>query len=141
MDNTIKENIAFGIPKNVIDTDRVIECAKLARIHEFIESISNGYDTYVGERGVRLSGGQIQRIGIARALYKRSKIIIFDEATSALDYETELEVIKSIRKLNKNCTIIMIAHRMNNLRNCDKVIEIESGKISRIIYGNDVKNL
>ena len=137
-DNSIKENIAFGIPLNHINMDEVIQCAKQANIHDFINNNSSGYETFVGERGIKLSGGQIQRIGIARALYKKSKFIIFDEATSSLDYETEQKVINSIRRINKSCTIIMIAHRLNTLENCDKVVEIESGQIKTISSGKDL---
>lgn len=137
-DNSIKENIAFGIPINQINMDEVINCAKQANIHDFINSNSSGYETFVGERGIKLSGGQIQRIAIARALYKKSKFIIFDEATSSLDYETEKKVIDSIKKINKSCTIIMIAHRLNTLENCDKIIEIESGNIKTIRSPKDL---
>ena len=137
-DDSFLENIAFGVPSEFINIDYVIECAKHARIHDFIESTIYGYQTFVGERGIKLSGGQIQRIGIARALYKESKIIVFDEATSALDNETELEVINSIKSLKKDFTIVMIAHRVNSLKNCDRIIEIDSGKIKNIISGNDL---
>ena len=132
------ENIAYGVPPESININHVIECAKNARIHDFIESTIDGYKTYVGERGIKLSGGQIQRIGIARALYKESKIIVFDEATSALDNETELEVINSIKSLKKDFTIFMIAHRLNSLKNCDRIIEIESGKIKTISSTNEI---
>ena len=137
-DNSFMENIAYGLPLDLINNDAVIECAKNARIHEFIQSTSNGYQTFVGERGIKLSGGQIQRIGIARALYKKSEIIIFDEATSALDNETELEVINSIRNLKKDFTIIMIAHRLNTLNNCNRIIEIEAGKVKKMISPSDL---
>ena len=111
--------------------------AKNARI-DFIESAIDGYKTFVGEE-VKLSGGQIQRIGIARALYKKSKIIVFDEATSALDNQTEAEVIESIKSIKNNFTIIMIAHRLNSLKNCQRIIDIDSGRIVRIISGNDLQ--
>ena len=137
-DNSFLENIAYGVPPESININHVIECAKNARIHDFIESTIDGYKTYVGERGIKLSGGQIQRIGIARALYKESKIIVFDEATSALDNETELEVINSIKSLKKDFTIFMIAHRLNSLKNCDRIIEIESGKIKTISSTNEI---
>ena len=103
-----------------------------------IESTIDGYKTFVGERGIKLSGGQIQRIGIARALYKEAKIIVFDEATSALDNQTEAEVIESIKSIKNDFTIIMIAHRLNSLKNCQRIIDIDSGKIDRIISGNDL---
>ena len=137
-DNSFLENIAYGIPLEFININHAIECAKNARIHDFIESTIDGYKTVVGERGIKLSGGQIQRIGIARALYKDSKIIVFDEATSALDNETESEVINSIKSLKKDFTIFMIAHRLNTLKNCDRIIEINSGRIKRITSANDL---
>tara|TARA_A100001035_G_C27774854_1_gene498395 strand:+ start:31 stop:1485 length:1455 start_codon:yes stop_codon:yes gene_type:complete len=137
-DNSFLENIAFGIPFESINIDYVIECAKHARIHDFIESTIHGYRTFVGERGIKLSGGQIQRIGIARALYKESKIIVFDEATSALDNETELEVINSIKSLKRDYTIFMIAHRLNSLKNCDRVLEIDLGTIKSIRSANEL---
>ena len=96
-DKTIAENIAFGVPKNQIDFQRVVECASKAQISKTIESWPNSYNTTVGERGVRISGGQRQRIGIARALYKKASIIIFDEATSALDNETERDVMAPLK--------------------------------------------
>ena len=102
---------------------------KKAQISDFIESLPDKYLTFVGERGVRLSGGQRQRIGIARALYKQSDLIILDEATSALDYKTEEKVITSIESLKNKTTIIMIAHRLNILKKCDKVIEIINGEL------------
>ena len=137
-DNSFLENIAYGIPSELINTELVIQCAKNARIHDFIESTIDGYKTFVGERGIKLSGGQIQRIGIARALYKESKIIVFDEATSALDNQTEAEVIESIKSIKNDFTIIMIAHRLNSLKNCQRIIDIDSGRIVRIISGKDL---
>ena len=137
-DNSFLENIAYGIPSEFINIELVIQCAKNARIHDFIESTIDGYKTFVGERGIKLSGGQIQRIGIARALYKNSKIIVFDEATSALDNQTEAEVIESIKSIKNDFTIIMIAHRLNSLKNCQRIIDIDSGRIVRIISGNDL---
>jgi len=128
-DTSIAENIAFGVPKNLIDMDRILLAARQAHISGFIESLSKGYDTNVGERGVRLSGGQRQRIGIARALYKRAKVLIFDEATSALDTETELSVMESIDSLNRGLTIIIVAHRITTLSRCDKIVELEQGRV------------
>ena len=122
-------NIAFGVSKSHIDKDRIKACARKAQISDFIESLPDKYLTFVGERGVRLSGGQRQRIGIARALYKQSDLIILDEATSALDYKTEAKVINSIESLKNKTTIIMIAHRLNILKKCDKVFEIFDGKV------------
>jgi ATP-binding cassette subfamily B protein len=123
------ENIAFGVEKENIDLNRVIKVAKNAQIHSFIKNHKDGYNALVGERGVRLSGGQRQRIGIARALYKGAKVLLLDEATSALDESTETEVMKSIAKLDSNLTVIIIAHRISTLSNCDSIIQIENGKI------------
>jgi ATP-binding cassette subfamily B protein len=131
-DSTIQENIAFGVPKEKIDPHRVRKAAEEAQIAELIESWPNKYKTFVGERGVRLSGGQRQRIGIARALYKRADVIIFDEATSALDNETEQAVIKAIENLSKDLTLLIIAHRLTTLKNCNRIVELEDGGISHI---------
>lgn len=128
-DGSIAENIAFGIPPEQIDIERVRKAAKQARIAEFVESRPEGYGALVGERGVRLSGGQRQRIGIARALYKQVSMLIFDEATSALDSSTELEVMEAIESLDRELTILIIAHRYTTLRKCDTIVQLEQGKI------------
>jgi ATP-binding cassette subfamily B protein len=137
-DSTIAENIAFGIPKNLIDFERVIESAKAADISGAIESFPQGYQTCVGERGVRLSGGQRQRIGLARALYKRADVIILDEATSALDEKTENKVMMGIDKLSKELTILIVAHRLTTLKNCTKIVKIKSGQIESICKYTDI---
>jgi len=129
-DSSIMENIAFGLPKNEIDKELVKEAAKKAQILSFIQTCDKGFDTFVGERGIQLSGGQRQRIGIARALYKRAQILVLDEATSALDNKTESEVMRSIENTNPELTIIMIAHRLSSIKNCNKVLELSKGKIS-----------
>ena len=136
-DSTIAENIAFGIPKDKIDHDKLIKVCIQAKIFNTIESMSEKFNTYVGERGVRLSGGQRQRIGIARALYKNADVIIFDEATSALDNDTEQEVMEAIDNLGNDLTIIMVAHRLSTLRNCDKIFEIN---IEGITIHNNLNN-
>ena len=139
-DNTIEENIAFGIAPEEIDHNEVIKAAKQAQIYDDIESWPKKFQTLVGERGIRLSGGQRQRIGIARALYKRANVIIFDEATSSLDMKTEESVMNSIEKLNKDLTLLIIAHRITTLKNCNQIIEIENGMIKRQgSYKNIVK--
>lgn len=130
-DTSVEENIAFGISPETIDRDRVREAARQAQIADFIESMQDGYRSRVGERGVRLSGGQRQRIGIARALYKRADVIIFDEATSSLDNETEKFVMDAIDTLNSDLTVIVIAHRLSTLRNCDRIIELRDGRVLR----------
>ena len=133
-DASIIENIAFSIPKNQINIEKAIDAAKKANAHQFITKTENGYETIVGENGVKLSGGQKQRIGLARAIYKDSEILILDESTSALDTKTEKIVLESIFNGNKtsSLTIIMIAHRLSTLEYCDRVIEISDGKIKNI---------
>jgi ABC-type bacteriocin/lantibiotic exporter with double-glycine peptidase domain len=130
-DRSVAENIAFGQPKSTIDIARVHEAANQARIADLIESWPEGYDTALGERGIRLSGGQRQRIGIARALYKRASIIVLDEATSALDSETEEAVMKSIETLSTSLTILVIAHRLSTLRICGRIIELGGQGVRR----------
>ncbi len=131
-DSSIEENIAFGVPKEKIDRERVRLAAQQAQIAESIESWPKQYQTFVGERGIRLSGGQRQRIGIARALYKQADVIIFDEATSALDNETEQAVMQAIQNLSKDLTILIIAHRLTTLKNCSQIVELGAGRIKRI---------
>jgi ATP-binding cassette, subfamily B, bacterial PglK len=128
-DATVAENIAFGVPREAIDMQRVRLAAKQAQIADFIEGRPDGYEGFVGERGMRLSGGQRQRIGIARALYKRASVLVFDEATSALDNETERSVMDSIETLNRDLTILLIAHRLTTVRRCDLVVEMDHGKV------------
>ena len=129
-DDTILANIAFGNDKDKINWDSVKKAAKIANLHEFvINELPDQYLTKIGERGIRLSGGQRQRIGIARALYHNPKVLILDEATSALDNETEKVVMDAVNKLNKNITIILVAHRLNTVKNCDVIFKIEKGKV------------
>lgn len=128
-DSSFAENIAFGLPRDLIDFERVREAARRAQIAEHIEGRPNGYDAQVGERGIRLSGGQRQRIGIARALYKQASVLVFDEATSALDNATEQAVMQTIESLDRDLTILMIAHRLSTVRQCDAIIELGHGKV------------
>jgi len=130
-DSTIEENIAFGVPKDKIDHERVRQAARQAQIADIIETWPKQYQTFVGERGIRLSGGQRQRIGIARALYKQADVIIFDEATSALDNETEQAVMEAIEGLSKDLTILIIAHRLTTLKSCTQIVELDGGVIKR----------
>jgi ABC-type multidrug transport system fused ATPase/permease subunit len=130
-DVTLAENIAFGVPKEFIDMERVRRVARQAQIADFIESRNDDYQVNVGERGIRLSGGQRQRIGIARALYKQAKVLVFDEATSALDNTTEQSVMDAIDGLDRDLTILIIAHRISTLNRCDTVIELENGQVKR----------
>ena len=131
-DSTIQENIAFGVPINKIDNALVKQAAEQAQIADIIETWPKKYQTFVGERGIRLSGGQRQRIGIARALYKQADVIIFDEATSALDNKTEQAVMQSIETLGKDLTVLIIAHRLTTLQNCDQIVELANSGIKRI---------
>ena len=128
-DASMTENIAFGVPIEDIDSERVALVCQQTKLDDFVKSLPHGYQTVVGERGVRLSGGQRQRIAIARALYREASVLIFDEATSALDSDTEAGVIEAIEKLNLELTIIMVAHRVTTLAICDKVVRLEGGRI------------
>ena len=129
-DDTIAANIAFGLEANNIDSKALIKASKIANLHDFVENeLPAKYNTTIGERGVRLSGGQRQRIGIARALYHNPKVLILDEATNALDNQTEKAVMEEENSLRKDITIILIAHRINTVKNCDNLFFIESGKI------------
>jgi ABC-type multidrug transport system fused ATPase/permease subunit len=128
-DTTLAENIAFGVPPDAIDLERVRQAACQAQIADFIESSPEGYQASVGERGIRLSGGQRQRIGIARALYKQASVLVFDEATSALDNTTEQSVMDAIEGLNRDLTILLIAHRLSTVRRCDTIVELEHGRV------------
>lgn len=130
LDASVTENIALGLLPAEIDMARVREAARMAQILEFIETqMPEGFGTMVGERGVRLSGGQRQRIGIARALYNNPGIIVFDEATSALDNLTEQEVVKAINELTGTKTILLIAHRISTVRNCDQILVLDRGRM------------
>jgi ATP-binding cassette subfamily B protein len=137
-DTSIAENIAFGIPPEASDRARVRAAAQRAQIADSIESWQHGYDTLVGERGIRLSAGQRQRIGIARALYKQADVIVFDEATSALDNDTERAVMEAIDSLSEDLTIFIVAHRLTTLRNCDQIIELGGGVVRQISTYQDM---
>jgi ABC-type bacteriocin/lantibiotic exporter with double-glycine peptidase domain len=128
-DASIADNIAFGVKRELIDMDRVREAARRAQIADFIEGRPEGYAAIVGERGVSLSGGQRQRIGIARALYKEASVLIFDEATNALDSATEAAVMQAIEDLDRELTIVFVAHRISTLQHCDLVVHLERGQI------------
>lgn len=132
-DDTLRHNIAFGIPDELIDEKAITNAIEMAQLQDFINNLPNKLDTVVGERGVRLSGGQRQRIGIARALYHNPNILVFDEATSALDMKTEEEIMGTINSMIGNKTIIIIAHRVATLKNCHKIYQIEDGGISEVL--------
>ena len=143
-DDTVRHNIAFGIPESMIDHDAVRRAAQIANIDAFItEELPLGYDTLVGERGIRLSGGQRQRIGLARALYHDPEVLVLDEATSALDGITETAVIRAIENISRLKTMIVIAHRMETIRECDQIVLLEEGRIvdqgtyQELLVGNE----
>ena len=130
--DSIAANIAFTQNMSDINHQKVEEVSKIANLHDFVlNDLPEQYQTRVGERGVRLSGGQLQRIGIARALYKMPSLLILDEATSALDVHTEKSVMDSIDNMHQKLTIIIIAHRLHTLKNCEKIFLLEKGEIKK----------
>jgi ATP-binding cassette subfamily B protein len=131
-DASIAANIAFGVAPEHIDEERLAWAAATAQAEEFITRLPHGFDTPVGEGGLRLSGGQRQRLGMARALYKRADVLILDEATSALDNLTEQRVMESLWRASKGLTVVMVAHRLSTLRRCDRIIDLQGGRISSI---------
>nr|WP_297705424.1 ABC transporter ATP-binding protein [uncultured Butyrivibrio sp.] len=131
VDESIRDNIAFGIDSDKIDEDRIWEVMEEAQLADFVRTLPEGLDTKIGDRGVRLSGGQRQRIGIARALYHNPEILVFDEATSALDNETEAAVMEAINSFHGKKTMVIIAHRLNTIANCDLIYEVSNEKIQR----------
>ena len=139
-DGTIEENIAFGLPSDEIDHERVLEAAKKAQLSDLIENWGKGYQTLVGERGTRLSGGQRQRVGLARAFYKQTDVLILDEATSALDDETELAVMDSIENFDEELTVVIIAHRITTLKSCDMIIKLSSDYTMQILSYEELMN-
>ena len=126
-DDTIRNNVAFGIKQEDIDEKAVIEALKKAQLYDFVQTLDRGLETFVGDRGVRLSGGQRQRIGIARALYYDPEVLVLDEATSALDTETETAVMEAIDSLKGHKTMVIIAHRLSTIRNADSIYEVTNG--------------
>ncbi len=128
LDDTIRKNVAFGVPEEEIDEERVWAVLKEAQLDEYIKGLPDGLNTSIGERGIRLSGGQRQRIGIARALYNDPEVLILDEATSALDNDTEAAIMDSINALHGKKTLIIIAHRLQTIEKCDMVYRVEGGK-------------
>lgn len=127
MDDTVRNNIAFGLPADTIDDQYIWDALEKAQLKEFVEKLPYGLDTIVGERGVKFSGGQRQRVAIARALYNKPEILVLDEATAALDNETETAVMESIDALQGQITMIIVAHRLTTIRNCDRIYEIKDG--------------
>jgi ABC-type multidrug transport system fused ATPase/permease subunit len=129
-DDTVLANIAFGVPPAEIDQSAAVKAARLAKLHDFIvESLPHGYDTIIGERGVRLSGGQRQRLGIARALYADPAVLVFDEATSAVDRVTEQEVMSALHALGPDKTLILVAHRLSTVRRAERIFLLDRGRL------------
>lgn len=128
-DDTLRHNIALGLGDDEIDERAMEKAIELAQLREFVDRLPEGLDTGVGERGVRVSGGQRQRVAIARALYRRASVIVFDEGTSALDNTTEAQLMAAIDRLGGDHTIILVAHRLSTVRNCDKVVFTSEGRI------------
>ena len=144
-DGSIAENIALGVPADAIDIDKMRHVCRLAELAHFVEGLPQGYATSVGERGVRLSGGQIQRIGLARALYKDATVLVLDEATSALDDATEANIIEAVQRLGRRYTVLMIAHRTTTLRECDIIYKLDSGVLvesgsPQEVFGSAIKS-
>lgn len=130
IDDTLKRNIALGIPDEEIDDQALTDAISLAQIGDFVESLPSGWDTLVGERGIRISGGQRQRIAIARALYRRPRVLIFDEGTSALDNTTEATLMNAVAGISDNPTVILVAHRLSTLRTSSRILVVEAGTIT-----------
>lgn len=137
-DDSLRRNVAFGLPDEQIDNDAVLLAINAAQLEEFVKTLPEGIETVVGERGVRLSGGQRQRIGIARALYHDPAILVLDEATSALDTTTESSVMQTINKLHGDKTIIIVAHRMSTVEHCDRLYHLRNGSITKTGTPNDI---
>jgi ABC-type multidrug transport system fused ATPase/permease subunit len=130
-DDTIRANVAFGVPSAAVDDEAVQRALEAARLADFVESLPDGVNTVVGERGIRLSGGQRQRIGIARALYWDPPVLVLDEATSALDTSTESFVMEAVNHLHGKKTLIIVAHRMSTVNRCDTVFRLSSGSLAQ----------
>jgi ABC-type multidrug transport system fused ATPase/permease subunit len=128
-DDTLRRNVAFGLPDSEIDESAVVRAVRAAQLHEFVDTLPEGLDTIVGERGIRLSGGQRQRIGIARALYHDPAVLVLDEATSALDTATESFVMQAVNALRGRKTVLIVAHRLSTVENCDRLCRLDGGRI------------
>jgi ABC-type multidrug transport system fused ATPase/permease subunit len=129
MDTTIAENVAFGEERDTIDRDRLNRAVSMAGLADVVEGLPEGLATRTGERGVRLSGGQRQRLGIARALYRDPRVLVMDEATSALDNATEAQVMAAIDRARENRTVVIVAHRLDTVKNCDVIHVLEGGRL------------
>jgi ABC-type multidrug transport system fused ATPase/permease subunit len=129
VNDTMRSNIAFGVPRDSIDDERIDQVIGMSQLGGLIQSLPDGLDTVVGERGVRLSGGQRQRLGLARALYRRPRVLVLDEATSSLDNATEYEIAETLRGLQGSMTILIVAHRLSTVRGADTLVFLKGGRI------------
>jgi ABC-type multidrug transport system fused ATPase/permease subunit len=132
IDDTVAANIGFGVDRAEIDHAAVERAARIANLHEFVMALPQGYDTLIGERGSRLSGGQAQRLAIARALYRDPDVLVFDEATSALDNLTEKAVMEAVQALGRQKTVILVAHRLSTVRRCDNIFFLDGGRVGDV---------
>jgi len=132
LDDSLWRNVAFGLPDDAVDEERLRLAVSAAQLDEVVEILPQGLDTTVGDRGARLSGGQRQRVAIARALYRNPAVLVLDEATAALDVETEREVTRAIESLHGTRTVIVVAHRLSTVRNCDRIIVLRDGRIAAL---------
>lgn len=130
LDDTLRRNIAFGVPDAEIDEERVAQAVRVAQLEEVVARLPEGLETVVGERGIRLSGGERQRVVIARALYRNPQVLVFDEATSALDLQTERELVRAIDALHGTITLIVIAHRLTTVRGCHRIVWLDQGRVA-----------
>ena len=128
-DDTIRNNVAFGVKESEISEDNVLEAIELSQLSEFVAGLPDGLNTMVGENGAKISGGQRQRIGIARALYHKPKVLVLDEATSSLDLETEAEIVSEINKFKGKKTMLIVSHRLSTVSMCDQLFKLDKGKI------------
>ncbi|MAV05459.1 MAG: hypothetical protein CMI71_00405, partial [Candidatus Pelagibacter sp.] len=128
-DDTLRSNIAFGVPEEKIDNKKIFKIIEICELSDFVNNLKDNINEILGERGVKISGGEKQRIGIARALYHDPEVLIFDEFTSSLDEDTEKSILQNLKKLKKNKTIISISHKNSTLVDCEKIITFKKGKI------------
>ena len=140
-DTSLMKNLTVGYPEDFTDVDSIWDALEIAQLSDFVKTLPNGLNTNVGERGAKISGGQRQRLGIARALYTRPKLLILDEATSSLDGQSEFDLSNSIQKLKGSVTVVMIAHRLSSVRFVDKVVYMEDGEIKALGDFNSVRRL
>jgi len=141
LDDSLRNNIAYGVNSEDIDDNLIERVSKLAMLDNYIDELEFGYETMIGENGVKMSGGQRQRLGIARALYNQPKILILDEGTAALDNKSQEYVINSINSMANEITVITIAHRLDTVKNCDLILLIEKGSVKKEISKNMLSKL